>query len=75
MPRYEKLPSHLLNYRNHEVKETWMYKIRAEYPSILIDFRLMSMYDTAGQSGISKIPGMTEGYGDEILTDQIAQTK
>ena len=56
----------MLNYRNHEVKETWMYKIRAEYPSILIDFRLMSMYESIG---------MTEGFGDEILTEQITQTK
>lgn len=66
MPRYEKLPNQMLNYRNHEVKETWMYKIRSEYPSILIDFRLMSMYE---------ITGITEGYGDEILTEQITQTK
>lgn len=66
MPKYEKLPNHSINYRNHEVKETWMYKIRAEYPSILIDFRLMSMYDTMG---------MPEGYGDEILIEQISQTR
>ena len=56
----------MLNYRNHEVKETWMYKIRSEYPSILVDFRLMSVYEMAG---------MSEGYGDEILIEQISQTR
>lgn len=39
-----KIRSHQINYRTHEVKESWMSKIRQEFPSLLIDFRMIKDY-------------------------------
>lgn len=38
-------PRNEIHYRSHEVKESWMYKIRHERPAILIDFRLSTVYE------------------------------
>lgn len=34
-----------IHYRSHEVKESWMHKIRNERPAILIDFRSIFVYE------------------------------
>lgn len=59
-----KIPSNQVHYRNHEVKESWMYKIRQEYPALLVDFRLLSLYNST--TGIED---------DTVLIEQISQTR